>query len=159
MVPAPTQDADADPNPNHQVAVQDDPVQCPNCVHNVPIDPSPKLLQYFAKRVELVKRHGDTSSEVFKFDFTICLQIKQDREREKYLARARARGWPVQLNFRALPDRIRLMEEELRRLIYDEDALEESYVWQTLKGNIGKLEDFAKSRRLQDNLAEEVRPG
>jgi hypothetical protein len=51
------------------------------------------------------------------------------------------------------------MEEELRRLIYDEDALEESYVWQTLKGNIGKLEDFAKSRRLQDNLAEEVRPG
>jgi hypothetical protein len=76
-----------------------------------------------------------------------------------YLAHASAQGWPTQLNFCLLPNCIKAMELELHQLIYDEDTLECSHIWQTLKTDTMTLREFTKSPTLQAKLSEQAWPG
>jgi hypothetical protein len=156
----PAQDLDSDPDHHDDVNHTDHVlIQCPICPHNIPIFPSPKLVQCLTKRTELIKEHGKESSQVFRYNVTVCLQIKSDRDRTMYQTRARAQGWPTQLNFRELPTRINFMDQQLQKLINDKDTLERSHSWQTLKGDVTTLREFEKSRALQAKFAERVRPG
>jgi len=153
----PKEDGDFIPE-NNNICDSERLLTCTNCLDNVPIDPSPQLYRLLVQIGGLIRVHGLSSLKVQKFGFTVCSQIKQDRQRVKYLKRAQKVGWPTKINFLELPKRILQMKQMLASLFSVPGALEASIVWFDLTTETTP-KALGKSRDVQYQFAPRVRPG
>lgn len=123
------------------------PAFCPydECDDKFPKHPSMTLRKMVKKRNDdLKKARGDeTAASVYKEAIFICLQVKQELRKEKYLDLA-VKTWP-DVNFAQLSERVLLMKAEIGDIIEDEKIRAKSLVYQKLVSAVGgKAKDLRK---------------
>lgn len=123
------------------------PTSCPydECNDRFPKHPSMTLRKMVKKRNDdLKKACGDeTVASVYNQAIFICLQIKEELRKERYLDLA-VKTWPV-VNFAQLSERVLLMKAEIGDIIDNEKTRAKSLVYQKLVSAVGgKAKDLRK---------------
>lgn len=71
----------------------------------------------------------------------------QEKQRDKWLKIGTINGWPQQIDYTTLPERILQLEEEVLEMIQDPDVLKNSLVWKNFLSNIdAKIFNFSNAR-------------
>jgi len=85
---------------------------------------------------QLKKARGDeTATVVYKESIFICLQIREELRKEKYLD-LQVKIWP-DVNFAKLSERVLLMKAEIGNIIENEKIRAKSLVYQKLISAVG----------------------
>ena len=79
-----------------------------------------QLRVLFKEFQDTVRSHGPESGVVARKEINICIYIKSQRMRSKCREDAQKNGWPIDTDFKHLPDRVLPMKEELRHLLFIE---------------------------------------
>jgi len=69
---------------------------------------------------DAIRSHGPESGAVARKEINICIYIKSQWTRSKCREDAQKNGWPIDTDFKRLPDRVLPMKEELRHLLFIE---------------------------------------
>lgn len=133
------------------------------CDDDFPQHPSMTLRKMVKKyNDELKKAHGDPKATlVYKEAIFICLQVKEELRKERYLDLA-VKTWPV-VDFTQLPERVLLMKAEIGDIIENEKIRAKSLVYQklisTLGGNATALRKLASTVIPPGKIQRDSRPG
>jgi hypothetical protein len=123
------------------------PTFCPydECDDGFPKHPSMTLRKMIKKRNDELKkaRGNETAAVVYKQSIFICLQIREELRKEKYLD-LHVKTWPV-VNFPQLSERVLLMKAEIGDIIENEKIRAKSLVYNKLVSAVGgKAKDLRK---------------
>jgi hypothetical protein len=123
------------------------PLVCPHtdCDERFPKHPSMTLRRMIKKRNdELKKARGDeTATRVYTQGIFICLQVKDELRKEKYLE-MRDKTWPT-VDFAGLSERVLLIKSEVIDIIENDKKRAKSLVYQKLLSALGgKAQDLRK---------------
>jgi hypothetical protein len=141
------------------------PTFCPydECDDRFPKHPSMTLRKMIKNRNDKLKKaHGDeTATLVYKEAIFICLQIRAELRKEKYLDLA-VKTWPV-VNFAQLSERVLLMKAEIGDIIEDEKIRAKSLVYKKLVSAVGgtakDLRKIASTIIPPGTIQQDSRPG
>ena len=142
------------------------PSRCPvpMCEDKVPQSPTDylmKLYERYHKHTEL-KRQGKKVENNVHLVGELCMAITSYWEDGRdATVTASDNGWPLEINFESLPDRILKLKAEITGVIANEFVLDDSAAWKTFVKNLTgagcnlpefrKVSDWGKFRAVGSN--------
>lgn len=121
------------------------PSQCPvpMCEDKVPQSPTPYLMELYEryhKHVELTRQGKKVGNNVHLVG-ELCMAITSYWEDEcDATMTASDNGWPLEIDFESLPDRIFKLKAEITGVIANEFVLDDSAAWKTFVKNLKSAE-------------------
>lgn len=125
-------------------------VWCPaeGCEDVLRGSPSERLKSMFDKLSSIQK--GKETGTPLVLSLLICEAIKEELRFPMLKALGERSGWPSNINFEAVPDRIMMFKDEIRALLKNEIVLGTSFAWRVFVNDVTKkanmsLADFSHS--------------
>jgi hypothetical protein len=148
---------------NQQLAQDNDdevtiPAMCPafECRDKIPaVDDS--LRNLFRQYGEIIKAKGADSGHCARQEMSICLYIKGALKALEARAHAKKQGWPTDIDFSALPDRIMKFKEDLHRLVFTEGLKSDNLAMAQFKSDVDL--QYPNGRGLQKLSNSPITPG
>jgi hypothetical protein len=124
------------------------------CDDKVPQSPTPYLMELYEryhKHTELKRKGKKAGNNVHLFG-ELCMAITSYWEDDRdATTMASDNGWPLEIDFESLPDRIVKLKAEITGVIANEFVLDHSAAWQTFVENLKKCEcNLYKFREASD---------
>ena len=133
------------------------------CEDKMPKSPTPYLMglyEKYHKHAEQVRQGKRIGSNVHLVG-ELCLAITSYWKDNRDASTASDNGWPLEIDFESLPDRIIKLQAEIKGVISNEFVLDNSAAWKTFVQNLKdagynlcefrKLSDWTKFRAVGSN--------
>lgn len=103
---------------------------------------SQDLLDILSKREECARSHGLQSGAAMMQDVFFCIQLSKDLAAPSKLVDAQRYGWPTEIEWSTIPDRLVSLRPSLEPLVKDKSAMERTRAFRRLsrffEGNIAR---------------------
>ncbi|KAJ7465387.1 hypothetical protein B0H11DRAFT_2197791 [Mycena galericulata] len=139
---------------------KDLPDICPAsyCKHRIPENPSKELLSLFSKKRDLISQNGKSAPGCAELTRQICRMISSESYRHECFQIADAQGWPTEIDFSDVADRVLGLRDNIIDLARDSGSLEQSPVWLSFLSKIG-YKVFAFGRAPSGSFSEAAELG
>jgi hypothetical protein len=117
------------------------------------------MVNHYRTTLDSDKNHNPFAAEAYRQSIIICLELKKELKREKFLAQD-VKRWPYPVDFFRLSERVLDMQGEIAGIIKDEKRRAQSIVYKRLLQHLGgDLKTLASSTVPPGNVMSISRPG
>jgi hypothetical protein len=121
------------------------------------------IVRAFKQYLDFLNMNGRDAKGFGRLEANLCLAITAGREKMWSFHASLSRGWPININFARLPERVFAMKDKLDKLVSDADARMTDIVWKTFvddaKAAKTSMRALGKKKSTSYKLFNASRPG